>query len=99
MTGIKNEIQDIFRKYKISFNNLGSNNGELFALLDGLKHCENFERPDAVLILNSVCFGIEHFEVSIYNKDKNGDTNRKAEGRKPIEINLGKIWYLNWGLI
>lgn len=83
----KNEIQDILEKYSISFNIINDNDEELFALCNGLKHCENSERPDSILILNNICFGIEHFEASVY-KNKKGDINREAEGRKAHRVKL-----------
>ena len=88
MSPTKNEIQDIFNTYEVEINILETNNEELARISNSLKNCENSERPDSIINLFDICYGIEHFEVSMYRRIKKQDLNKAAEGRKKFRDNL-----------
>jgi hypothetical protein len=88
MSPTKNEIQEIFNKYDVSSEILGSNSEELIRISRSLRNCENSERPDSIINLYDICYGIEHFEVSMYRRIKKQDVNKAAEGRKKFRDKL-----------
>lgn len=80
MTNSRNEIQHIVEKYEL-FEDFSTTNDEAIKnIIRRRKEYSSFEKPDAFLEENGITFGIEHFQVSLYKKQKNSDVSKIAEG-------------------
>lgn len=76
----RNEIANIFSNYKIQIDTTFSKDSEFLNVLSGIEKCESSEKPDGIYIAENHCYGVEHFQVSMYKVDKNQDVSRVAEG-------------------
>lgn len=80
MINSKNEIQQIVEKYEL-FDDLTITNDETIKrVIQRINDFSSFEKPDAFLEDNGIIFGIEHFQVSLYKKQKNSDISKISEG-------------------
>lgn len=80
MINSKNEIQHIIEKYKLFEDFAITNDETIKRVIQRINDYSPFEKPDAFLEDNGITFGIEHFQVSLYKKQKNSDISKIAEG-------------------
>lgn len=75
----KNEIKALFSTFKIN-KKIISSSSEINMLVNKLENAINYERPDAYIQIDNFVYGIEHFQISQYYKDKSGDIAQKTKG-------------------
>ncbi len=80
MISNKNEIQQILKKYKLLEDFSVTNDKIIKRIICQRNNWSSFEKPDAFIKDNEITFGIEHFQVSLYKKQRNGDISKIAEG-------------------
>ena len=78
----KNEINEIFKKYKVGIENI-SDDEDIQLLMQNINNHIPTEKPDAYLGLQNIVYAIEHFQISQYKiLKKDQDISRIAEGSK-----------------
>lgn len=80
MVNSKNEIQQIVEKYELFEDFAITKDETIQRVIHRIKDYSPFEKPDAFLEDNGIIFGIEHFQVSLYKKQKNSDISKIAAG-------------------
>lgn len=64
--GYKSEIKNIFKKYRVSIENI-SDDKDLQLLMQEIENHIPTEKPDAYLSVQNIVYAIEHFQISQYN--------------------------------
>lgn len=62
----KNEIREMFEKYKVSIENI-SDDKDMQMLMRNIESHIPTEKPDAYLSLQNTVYAIEHFQISQYD--------------------------------
>lgn len=92
MPNSRREIFELFTRYNIIPDDSLTSNDAMQWIIRNLQNSVAFECPDAYMEYEKIVYGIEHFQVSMYNSSKKGDIARKADGtaRKRDKIPLDK---------
>jgi hypothetical protein len=76
----KLEIDRFFKNYVITIDDTFLNDKELKMVLNYIRNCNSFEKPDGYLLKKNSVYAIEHFQISQYKLRKNQDVSRIAKG-------------------
>lgn len=82
----KNELYDFFstNSYKIIIGEHSQELQDVILVITDLEKIRKYgdhEKPDAAFVIGDVCYGIEHFQISMY-RNENGDARRHVLGQK-----------------